>query len=78
MARPLNPACRRADAAVNKVKAAQAWADFVSFIAANSIWLIGNRLQRRQDESLVSSPGSKAELDLRVPEDIDDVSTGIL
>lgn len=78
MAWPLVPPGQRAAAAVNKVQAAQAWADFVPFIAADSIWLIGNGVQRRLDEPLVSPPGSKAELDLGVPESLDDVRAGIL
>lgn len=78
MAWPLNPTGRRACAAVNQVKAAQAWTDFVSLMAADSIRLMGNGVQRRQDKPLVSPPGSKAELSLGVPEDIDDISAGIL
>lgn len=78
MAWPLSPPGRRAAAAVNKVHAAQTWADVVPFIAAISIWLVGNGAQRRQDEPLVLPPGSRAELDLSVPENIDDVRTGIL
>lgn len=78
MAWTLSPPGRRAVAAVGKVQAAQAWADLVPFLAADSIWLLGNGVQRRQDEPLVSSPGSKAKLCLGVPEDIDDVRTGVL